>query len=176
MNPRSCSVHIVGVDVCTLQRLRSPLLSPLHIHRRCLAPRPQSPYDLTCCPCLPHVNCRIVSILTPGPDPRPPNLTSLAPPTQGPSATPMPSIAKLIMHRHVRIAFFRFPFVNLADIASRLSHCFSTYSNVDLDPPCLIVSAMHSRRHAFLADLSLQHRPLSTLLISARQATGKQIA
>jgi len=34
-------------------------------------------------------------------------------PTQPPSAAPMLSMAKLIMHRHVRIALFRFPLANL---------------------------------------------------------------
>jgi len=48
----------------------------------------------------------------------PPSPTSPSP-TQASSAAPMLSIAKLIMHRHVRIVFFRFPFVNLAHITSR---------------------------------------------------------
>ena len=50
-------------------------------------------------------------------DTRPHNLITLASSTQGPPVAPIPSIAKLIMHRHVRIVCFRFPFVNLADDA-----------------------------------------------------------
>jgi len=48
----------------------------------------------------------------------PPSPTSPSP-TQASSTTPMLSMAKLVMHQHVRIAFFRFPFVCLAHIPSR---------------------------------------------------------
>ena len=41
-------------------------------------------------------------------------------PTRASSAAHVLSIVKLIVSRHVHIAFFRFPFVNLAHIPSRL--------------------------------------------------------
>jgi hypothetical protein len=46
---------------------------------------------------------------------------------------PMPSMAKLIMHRHVGIACFRFPFVNLAHIMSRFLIAFFDA----LNSPCV---------------------------------------
>jgi len=42
------------------------------------------------------------------------------PPAQASSVASVLSIAKLIMNRHVRIAFFRFAFVHLTHITSRL--------------------------------------------------------
>ena len=54
------------------------------------------------------------------------------------------------MHRHVRIAFFRFPFVNLAHITS-LSYCFSTYPDDALNNPRIIARATHFHQHAFVA-------------------------
>ena len=47
----------------------------------------------------------------------PPSPTSLSP-AQASSPAPILSMAKLTMHRHVCIAFFRLPFVNLAHITS----------------------------------------------------------
>jgi len=47
------------------------------------------------------------------------------PPTQASSAAPMISIMKPIMHCHVRITFFHFPFGHLAHITSHLSLLFS---------------------------------------------------
>ena len=82
-------------------------------------------------------------------------------------------MAKLIMHRHVRIAVFRFLFVNFADITSHFSHCLSTY--LDDNSPYVITSTMRSHRHAFVAGVGVStsgyhfsslftHRPLSTVL------------
>jgi len=61
-------------------------------------------------------------------DPRPhsPTTPPTSPPsTQAPSTGLMLSMAKFIMHRHVCIAFFSFPFVNWAHITSRFSLLFS---------------------------------------------------
>jgi len=65
--------------------------------------------------------------------PRPSISLILDPPTrQAPSAVPMLPMAKLIMHRHVRIGFFRFPFVDLA----HKHHAFSLLFPDDaLHPP-----------------------------------------
>ena len=52
---------------------------------------------------------------------RPPTSSS---PTQTSSAAPMLSMAKLTVHRRVRISFFRFPFVHLTHITSRLLIAF----------------------------------------------------
>jgi len=49
-----------------------------------------------------------------------PPLPASPSPTQAPSVAPTPSISKLIMQRHARIAFFRLSPVNLAHITSRL--------------------------------------------------------
>ena len=62
-------------------------------------------------------------------------------------------MAKLIMHRHVRIAFFRFPLVNLADMILRFCHCLSTY--FDDNSPYIIACAIHSHRHTFVAGVGL---------------------
>ena len=87
----------------------------------------------------------------------------------------MLSMAKLIMHRHVRIDFFGFPFVNLAHITSRFLIYFSTYSDDTPNSPYIITSATHPRRHAFVTSAVVlipghhfsslyKYRPLSTII------------
>jgi hypothetical protein len=67
-------------------------------------------------------------------DARPHSPTTSPPPTQAPSVAPMLSMAKLIMHRHVCIACFRIPFVNL--LTQR--HTFSfAFSDDALNSPCI---------------------------------------
>ena len=65
--------------------------------------------------------------------------------TYGPPSKQAPSAALMPI---MRIAFFRFPLANLADITSRFSHFFTTYFEDPLNPPYIIASATHSRRHA----------------------------
>ena len=84
-------------------------------------------------------------------------------PTQTPSAVPTLSMAKLIMHRHVCIAVFRFPFVNLADITSR---CSSTY--FDDNSPYVITSTVNSHRHAFIAGVGVPTSGPIVSLLSSR--------
>jgi hypothetical protein len=63
--------------------------------------------------------------------------------TQASSTAPMLSMAKRIMHRHVRVGHFRFPFVNPTHIT--LSHCF--FPDDTLNPPCIIVSPAPASTH-----------------------------
>ena len=49
-------------------------------------------------------------------------------PTQAPPTAPILFMARVIIHLHVRITFFHFHFLILAEIASYFSHFFSTYS------------------------------------------------
>jgi len=93
-------------------------------------------------------------------------------PTQAPSTALMLSIAKLIMHRHVRIAFFRFPFVNFL---------IAFFPDDALNPPSSSPPP-YPRRHVFVAGIavstsghhfssSCKHHPPSTI-ICPRQTTG----
>jgi len=65
---------------------------------------------------------------------------------------PMLSIAKLIMRRHVRIAFFRFPFVNLAHITSSLLVAVFPDDALNLPSPSPLP---HPRRHVFVAGIAV---------------------
>ena len=64
----------------------------------------------------------------------------------------MLSMAKLIMHRHVRIALFRFPFVNLAHLTSRFLIAF--FPDVALNPPSSSPPP-RPRRHVFVAGIAV---------------------
>ena len=66
------------------------------------------------------------------------------PPTQAPLVAPMLSIAKPIMHQHVRIAFFRSSFDNITRASSLRFDIFRSRSDI-------IASATHSFRHASVA-------------------------
>ena len=76
----------------------------------------------------------------------PPSPTSPSP-TQASSPAPTLSMAKLIMHRHVRIAFFSFPFDHLAHISSSFSFLFFPDDAYALNPPCIIASAAGASTH-----------------------------
>jgi len=108
----------------------------------------------------------------------PPSPTSPSP-TQAPSIALMLSMAKLIVHRHVLIAFLRFPFVNLAHPNITVSHCLSP--NVALNPPSSSPSP-YPRRHVFVASIAVstsghhfssssKDHPWS-IIICPRQTTG----
>jgi len=73
-------------------------------------------------------------------------------PTQASSAVPVLSIVELIMHRHVRVAFFRFPFVNLSHITSHLLVAF--FTDDALNPPSS-ARPPHPRRHLFVAGIAI---------------------
>ena len=57
------------------------------------------------------------------------------------------------MHRHVCIAFFRFPVGNLADITSRFAHRLSTYFAGN--SPYITASTTHPHRHAFVSGVGV---------------------
>jgi len=91
----------------------------------------------------------------------------------------MLSIAKLIMHRHVRITFFRFPFVNLAHITS--SFLIAFLPDDALNPPSSSPPP-YPRRHVFMAGIAMspsgyhfssssKHHPRS-IIVCLRQTTG----
>jgi len=61
--------------------------------------------------------------------------------TQPSSAAPILPLSKLAMHRYVRIAFFRFPFVNFAHITHAFSLLFFPNNAHAPNPPCIIASA-----------------------------------
>jgi len=79
----------------------------------------------------------------------PPSPTS-PPPAKAQASALMLSISKLIMHRHVCIAFFRFPFVNLAHITYRV--LIAVFPN-----DALISPPLYLRRHVIVAGI-----PVST--------------
>jgi len=93
----------------------------------------------------------------------PPPPTSPSP-TQDSSAAPILSITKLVMHRHVRIAFFRFPFVNLAHITSRLLIALCPIQPDDALNPPSSSPPQYPRRNIFVAGIALStsghHFPL----------------
>ena len=101
-------------------QLRSPLL-PSH-HQRPVFPErlfwcasiALGPYPSSYLCASQSSNSLILDLITLPPSPTSPS------PTQASSAAPMLSIAKLIMHRHVHIAVFRFPCVNVVHITSCL--------------------------------------------------------
>jgi len=107
----------------------------------------------------------------------PPSPTSPSP-IRDSSAAPMLSIAKLIMHLHVRIAFFHSSFVNLAHIASRFLIAF--FPDDTLNPPSSSPPP-HPRRHVLVAGIAVsttghhsssssKHHPQS-IIICSRQTT-----
>jgi len=83
-------------------------------------------------------------------------------------------IVELVMHRHVRITFFRFPFVNLAHITS---HSF--FPDDALNPPSSSPPP-YPRRHVLAAALSPSGHHFSSsskyhprsIIICPRQTTG----
>ena len=93
--------------------------------------------------------------------------------TQAPSTALMIPMAKLIMHRHVRVAFFRFPFVNLAHISRFL---ITFFPDDALNPPSPL-PLPYPRRHiavstsSHLLPSSSKHHPRS-ILICPRQMAG----
>jgi len=108
----------------------------------------------------------------------PPSPTSPSP-TQAPSTALMLAMAKLIVHRHARIAFFRFPFVNLAHLTPRFLIDF--FPDDALNPPSSS-PLPRPRRHVFAAGIAVstsdhhfssssKHHPRS-IIICPRQTTG----
>jgi len=75
----------------------------------------------------------------------PPSPTSPSP-TQASSTTPMLSMAKLVIHQHVRIIFFRFPFVCLAHVASRFLVAASQWCSESTSHR-IVASAVSTRTH-----------------------------
>jgi len=105
-------------------------------------------------------------------------LHPMALPPSPTSPSPMLSIAKLIMHLHVRIAFFHSSFVNLANIASRFLIAF--FPDDALNPPSSSPPP-HPRRHVLVAGIAVsttdhhsssssKHHPRS-IIICPRQTT-----
>jgi len=81
----------------------------------------------------------------------PPSPTSPSP-TQASLSALMLSIAELIMHLHVRIAFFHSSFVNLAHMASRFLIVF--IPDDALNPPSSS-PPLHPRRHVLVAGIAV---------------------
>ena len=96
--------------------------------------------------------------------------------TEAPSATPILSIAKMVVHRHVRIAIFRFRSVNLAHITSRfliafdVFRCHSELSTEDdrtnqvTEHVKHVYKTSNSRRHSSVNPTYTHHEPLRTPL------------
>ena len=68
-------------------------------------------------------------------------------------ASPILSLAKLIMHRHVCIGFFHFPFVHLTHITSLFLIAFRLVPCSKLS--CIITSATHSHGYAFVTGVAV---------------------
>ena len=91
-------------------------------------------------------------------------------PTQAPSAATILCITRLIMHRHVRVAFFRFPFFNSAHIISRLLIAF--FPDDALNPLHVFVAVIAVSTSGHHLSSSSKHHPRSIYDGRQDQATS----
>jgi len=163
-------------------QLRPPLLpSPVTTSAQCFQKRLFGAYppQTVRIPHLIYVLCapRPSSSLTHDLIAVPPPPTSPSP-TQAPPTALMLSMAKLIMHRHVRVAFFRFPSVNGShSIALLIALFLDDALNPPSPPP-----PPRPCRHVFVAGIAVstpghhfssssKHHP-GSIIIFPRQTTG----